>query len=205
MTERSRERQRLCDLVSEQALALPLYIYGPSGCGKSAVVRSVLDEVGVPTAYVDCLAQSTAQTLFESALNQLAGHRPSSTNGYSNWAICDSVGAFIAGLRQLVSVLGRVCLVFDKAERLSARGELLQTLVELPELVNAAAAITATADEDGRLAGGVLPIFVGETLWANFQRVCEGDPCVVPFRFQVRAARRGAGRWGDGWLCAGRQ
>ena len=28
-------------------------------------------------------------------------------------------------------------------------------------------------------AGAVLPIFVGESLWADFQRLCEGDPRVL--------------------------
>lgn len=185
---REREVTRLCELLGDPDLALPLYIHGPSGCGKSSVLRDVLDALNLPYAHINCIASSTSQGLFDSTLNQLANHRPSSTNGYSSWASCDSVTAFVAGLRRLIAVLGRVCIVFDKAERLSGQGShLLQTLIELPSLCAAAAAAADTGaglcDAGKSTVGGVLPIFVGETLWGDFQRFCEGDPRVVHFRF----------------------
>ena len=184
---RETECSRVTELLAEPLLALPLYIHGPSGCGKSAVLRAALEHLKIPTAYVDCVACPTAQALFDSALNQLAGHRPSSSNGYASWAPpCDSIGAFVAGLRRLVEARGRVCLVFDKAERLAGRsGGLLKTLIELPNLLAAAAAAAAAAGglECESVAGQVLPVFVGEALWGDFQRHCEGDPRVVHVRF----------------------
>ena len=182
--DRAKEVTRLYQTIGEPGLALPLYIHGPSGCGKSAVLRAVIKTLEVPTAYLDCVASPTAQALFESALNQLANHRPSSQNGYTAWSSCDSVGAFVVGLKQIVKTRGRVCIVFDKAERLASRGggTLLHTILELPSLF--AAASTAEegdeddeeSDDDGddediaNARGSVLPIFVGETLWVDFQR-----------------------------------
>ena len=138
---RSRECERLFSLLGEPGIAIPLYLYGPSGCGKSAVLSGVLEALEIRTAFVDCVTHPTPQSIFESALNQLAGHRPQASNGYSCWSSCDSPAAFVAGLRQLVAVRKRVCLVFDKAERLSARGGgLMQVLIALPSLCAAAAA-----------------------------------------------------------------
>ena len=151
---------------------------GPSGCGKSAVLRATLETLKVPTAYLDCVAMSSAEQLFNNALNQLAGPPAEVQNGFSSWAVCDSVGAFVLGLRHIVQEKGRVVLVFDKAERLAARGAsqtLLNTLLELPSLF-AAAGIPGAA-------GAVLPVFVGESLWPNFQRLCEGDSRLIHFRF----------------------
>ena len=175
---REKECSRLYELLGDASLALPLYVHGPSGCGKSAVLRATLETLKVPTAYLDCVAMSSAEQLFNNALNQLAGHRPSVQNGFSSWAVCDSVGAFVLGLRHIVQEKGRVVLVFDKAERLAARGAsqtLLNTLLELPSLF-AAAGIPGAA-------GAVLPVFVGESLWPNFQRLCEGDSRLIHFRF----------------------
>ena len=91
---REKECARLHELLAEPGLALPLYIHGPSGCGKSAVLRKALAHLKIPTAFVDCIVTPTPQALFQSALNQLAGHRPSTANGYTSWAPCDSVGGF---------------------------------------------------------------------------------------------------------------
>ena len=88
--------------MGDPAIALPLYVHGPSGCGKSAVVRSVLQTLGAPAAYLDCISMPTPQALFDAALNQLAGWRPSSANGYTSWATCDSVAGFIAAVHKLV-------------------------------------------------------------------------------------------------------
>ena len=183
---RSRECERLFSLLGEPGIAIPLYLYGPSGCGKSAVLSGVLEALEIRTAFVDCVTHPTPQSIFESALNQLAGHRPQASNGYSCWSSCDSPAAFVAGLRQLVAVRKRVCLVFDKAERLSARGGgLMQVLIALPSLCAAAAAasVAAGAAEDHTAAGAVLPVFVGEALWADFQHACDGEPRVLQFRF----------------------
>lgn len=67
-------------------------------------------------------------------LNQLANHTPSVANGYANWSPCDTLAEFIAGLKQLASFRGRICLVFDKAERLAQHGHMLHTLLALPAL-----------------------------------------------------------------------
>ena len=42
---------------------------------------------------------STPRALYESALNQLHGHRLSASNGYANWATCEREAAFAAALR----------------------------------------------------------------------------------------------------------
>lgn len=192
---RERECTRLHELLGEPGLAIPLYIHGPSGSGKTVVLRAVLDALGVRTAYLDCISQPTQQGLFESALNQLADHRPQASNGYSSWSTCDSPVAFVAGLRQILAVHRRVCLVFDKAERLAkCDGGLLQTLISLPSLcaASAAALVAAGGAYDCTGAGAVLPIFVGEALWPhptftelppNFQMAYDGDPRILPVRF----------------------
>ena len=99
------------------------------------LLRKALAHLKIPTAFIDCIVTPTPQALFQSALNQLAGHRPSTANGYTSWAPCDSVGGFAAGLLQIVAQRGRICMVFDNAERLAARngGTLLRTLIELPK------------------------------------------------------------------------
>ena len=76
---------------------------------------------------------------------------------------------------------GRVVLVFDKAERLAARGashDLLRALIELPSL------FSATCGGGAAAAGAVQPIFVGESLWPDFHRIGEGDCRVLHFRFE---------------------
>ena len=103
---RSRECERLFSLLGEPGLAIPLYLYGPSGCGKSAVLSGVLEALEIRTALIDCVTHPTPQSIFESALNQLAGHRPQASNGYSCWSSCDSPAAFVAGLRQLTACAG---------------------------------------------------------------------------------------------------
>ena len=183
---REKECARLLDLLGDPALALPLYLHGPSGCGKSAVLRATLEALCVPVAYLDCITMPTAQSLFDSCLNQLVGHTPSAANGYTSWAPCDSVGAFVEGLRRIVKVKRQVVIVLDKAERLAARGanrDLLLSLIELPNLFAAAAAAHGHGSFSGSAAGAVQLVFVGETLWPDFQRLCEGDPRVVHFRF----------------------
>ena len=189
---RENEISKLNALLGEPGLALPLYIHGPSGCGKSALLRGVVEVLELRTAYLDCITHPTPQSIFEAALNQLANHRPQASNGYSNWSSCDdSPAAFIAGLRHLVEVRRkaqlpeqRLCLVFDKAERLAQRRDLLQTLIALPSLFQAAAAglVASGAAENAMDAGAVLPIFVGESLWPDFQLHCDGAPRVLQFR-----------------------
>ena len=62
------------------------------------------------------------------------------------------------GVREVAQERGRVCLVFDRAERLQPQEKLLSTLLTLPTLVSL-----------GRAGGRsyVLPIFVAEALWAG--------------------------------------
>ena len=64
----------------------------------------------------------------------------------------------LSGVREVAQERGRVCLVFDRAERLQPQEKLLSTLLTLPTLVSL-----------GRAGGRsyVLPIFVAEALWAG--------------------------------------
>lgn len=119
---------------TQSEVCLPLLLHGPSGSGKTLVLRDVLEQLKVPTAHIDCVISPGERSIYESALNQLASHIPCAGNNYTNWSHCDTLAVFVAGLRQLALVHGRVCIVFDRAERLTQRGSLLQTILALPTL-----------------------------------------------------------------------
>ena len=137
---------------------MPLFVYGPTGGGKSGVLSDVLASLDVPRAIVDCVACATPRALYETCLNQLHDHRPCEANNYSSWCSCENPAQFVQGVREVAQERGRVCLVFDRAERLQPQEKLLSTLLSLPTLVSL-----------GRAGGRsyVLPIFVAEALWAG--------------------------------------
>ena len=109
---REDEVARLFRLLRDEELAPgSLFVHGPSGGGKSGIVKDVLAALAVPHAVVDCVGCSTPRALYESALNQLHGHRLSASNGYANWATCEREAAFAAALRDVLAARGRVCLV----------------------------------------------------------------------------------------------
>ena len=138
--------------------SLPLFVYGPTGGGKSGVLSDVLASLDVPRAIVDCVACATPRALYETCLNQLHDHRPCEANNYSSWCSCENPAQFVQGVRDVAQERGRVCLVFDRAERLQQQEKLLSTLLTLPTLVSLGQA---------EVSSYVLPVFVAEALWAG--------------------------------------
>ena len=116
--------------------SLPLFVYGPTGGGKSGVLSDVLASLDVPRAIVDCVACATPRALYETCLNQLHEHQPCEANHYSSWCVCENPAQFVQGVRDVAQERGRVCLVFDRAERLQQQEKLLSTLLTLPTLVS---------------------------------------------------------------------
>ena len=165
---REDEVARLFRLLRDEELAPgSLFVHGPSGGGKSGIVKDVLAALAVPHAVVDCVGCSTPRALYESALNQLHGHRLSASNGYANWATCEREAAFAAALRDVLAARGRVCLVLENAEQLAEREQLRSTLLALPNLCR-----------DHR----AVPLFVAEALWHDFH-LSSGFANVVPVSF----------------------
>ena len=137
---------------------MPLFVYGPTGGGKSGVLSDVLASLDVPRAIVDCVACATPRALYETCLNQLHDHRPCEANNYSSWCSCENPAQFVQGVRDVAQERGRVCLVFDRAERLQQQEKLLSTLLTLPTLVSLG---------QSEVSSYVLPVFVAEALWAG--------------------------------------
>ena len=100
-----------------------------AGGGKSGVLSDVLASLDVPRAIVDCVACATPRALYETCLNQLHDHRPCEANNYSSWCSCENPAQFVQGVREVAQERGRVCLVFDRAERLQPQEKLLSTLL----------------------------------------------------------------------------
>ena len=149
---REDEVARLFRLLRDEELAPgSLFVHGPSGGGKSGIVKDVLAALAVPHAIVDCVGCSTPRALYESALNQLHGHRLSASNGYANWATCEREAAFAAALRDVLAARG-VCLVLENAEQLAEREHALD------------AARPPSMCRDHR----IVPLFVAEARWHDF-------------------------------------
>ena len=145
-------------LCAQPERSMPLFVYGPTGGGKSGVLSDVLASLDVPRAIVDCVACATPRALYETCLNQLHDHRPCEANNYSSWCSCENPAQFVQGVRDVAQERGRVCLVFDRAERLQQQEKLLSTLLTLPTLVSLGQA---------EVSSYVLPVFVAEALWAG--------------------------------------
>ncbi|KAJ2689121.1 hypothetical protein GGH99_002889 [Coemansia sp. RSA 1285] len=125
-----------------------IFVYGPAATGKSSVVRELFELYnpdGQQYALVNCIECFTPRLLFERTLNSWAGHKPSPSNRYANYARCENLVDFVNCIRDLLVVAdgGRRAndthyMVIDQAERLRDRGPMLLTsLLRLSELTGA--------------------------------------------------------------------
>jgi len=132
---REHQCQQIYELLDEEELCLPLLVHGPCGGGKSSIVRSIVEHFQIPTAYIDCVASPSDRSIYESILNQLAQHTPSTSSNFMNWSQCSTPATFIASMRQIARARrGRLCIILDKAERLGRNVAWLQTLLSVSVL-----------------------------------------------------------------------
>eukprot|EP00249_Psilotum_nudum_P013872 c24559_g1_i1 orf=5-1312(+) len=88
-------RQLLCLLGEPHECARPLLVYGGASTGKTSVVMEVFKQLRRPFAYVSCRSCHNPRILFESLLNQLAGHGRTADNNYCSVKKCDKLLEFV--------------------------------------------------------------------------------------------------------------
>eukprot|EP00897_Mesotaenium_endlicherianum_P003010 jgi/Mesen1/2737/ME000169S01907 len=100
---RALQIEELMELLGQPQDAIPpLLVFGISGVGKTAVVRAALRLLRAPHAYVSCRTNPTPRLLFETALNQLAGHVRSPADDYGAYRRCDRLADFVGFLPNAV-------------------------------------------------------------------------------------------------------
>ena len=129
---REKQLSQLSALLSGKA-AMPecVVVRGVAGTGKTLCLRWLLDNHGVPHAFLDCVESYQPRLLFQSALRQLGG--PAGR--------CDTVSDFVRELGAVVGT-GRAVLVLESGERLREDSALLAILTRLQEATGAQVRIT---------------------------------------------------------------
>jgi origin recognition complex subunit 5 len=116
-----------------------LFIYGNSGMGKTVVVRTVINAMKIPHAYIDCREFFTMRALLESIMDGFSGHTLLADNSYASIEQVDNVAVFVRKFKTLLCSEKfsnqTVCIVFDNAQKLgSFEANLLPALSRLHEL-----------------------------------------------------------------------
>ncbi|RKP07727.1 AAA ATPase domain-containing protein, partial [Thamnocephalis sphaerospora] len=177
---RQRELGQLHNLLGKPGSPLPpaIFVSGHSATGKTTVVRAFLEHLPRRRwAYVNCVDRFAPRLLFEDALNQFAGMRPTFRNGVCrNYARCDTEADFVLKLRELLEGAGhclafdddRHILVVDRAERLrDMSASLLPSLLRLGELTER----------------NICVVLISSVIWEKFRtRTGSLEPIKVRFR-----------------------
>ncbi|XP_041109987.1 origin recognition complex subunit 5 [Polyodon spathula] len=132
-----------------------VFIYGHAATGKSLVTQTLLRELQLPHALLNCVECFTSRLLFEHILNQLYAHSPSPDNEFSSHTRCDSFNDFIRLYRQLADLHQQdTTYIVTEAEALrDMDANLLSGFLRLQELVG----------------GNVTVIFLSEIVWEKFR------------------------------------
>lgn len=118
----------------ESGLPQSIFIYGASGTGKTKVVSSLIRHSIQNAIIVNCNECFSSKILFETILNGVFDHKPSSDNQYSPYAKCNSARDFFDALEQCNASESYV-IVIDAAEMLSKmEHNILPIFLRLQEL-----------------------------------------------------------------------
>lgn len=78
-----------------------LFIHGDTATGKSIILSSCLELGKFKHATINCLEGYSMKIIYESIINQLAGHDMTEENSYQPYAKCSSFLDFVLGLQKL--------------------------------------------------------------------------------------------------------
>jgi origin recognition complex subunit 5 len=131
------------ELTAARVAAGTFFVHGPPSAGKTAVVRELLEALGLRHAYVSAAEVSRPRQLFAPVLAQLRGAKRRRADGFAPpGARCDSAADFLAALPGAAAAAaaaapgGAAWVVLDRAERL-AGGELLAALLRARDATGA--------------------------------------------------------------------
>jgi len=123
----------------DQFTCQSLFLYGQPSTGKTCVIRSILNYLKAPAAYVNCVECYTNNLVYQLVLNQISGEGPSADNNYTNYVNCDNMNDFVRHFKTIVTENEysdqTVYIVLDNVERLlSTDTHILATFLRLQEL-----------------------------------------------------------------------
>lgn len=118
----------------ERGLPQSIFIYGASGTGKTKVLTSLIRHTIDNAIVVNCNECFSSKILFETILNGIFNHKPSSENQYTPYAKCNSARDFFDSLEQCDPSESYV-IVIDAAEMLwKMEHNILPIFLRLQEL-----------------------------------------------------------------------
>lgn len=121
-------------LSDDTGLPQSLFIYGASGTGKTKVITSLVRHSIQNAIIVNCNECFSSKILFETVLNGIFDHKPSSVNQYSPYAKCSNARDFFDALEQCDPSNSYV-IVIDAAEMLmKMEPNILPIFLRLQEL-----------------------------------------------------------------------
>lgn len=134
-TDRHELLNQILSYVSdESSLPQSLFIYGASGTGKTKVIPPLIQHTVPDTIVVNCNECFSSKILFETILNGVFHHTPSSDNQYSSYATCSNARDFFDALEHCTPSNSYV-IVIDAAEMLAKmESNILPIFLRLQEL-----------------------------------------------------------------------
>lgn len=118
---RERQLDQLCNFFGSKDEPYPscIYAHGGTSTGKTALVKALLETLGINHAFVNLVECYTSKILFETILNKLTGFKVDPAKGQP-FAKCDNMMDFVSCLLRFSeerSLNGSV-VVLDKSEQL---------------------------------------------------------------------------------------
>lgn len=121
-------------LVDGKGLPQSIFIYGASGTGKTKIISSLLRQTVQNAIIVNCNECFTSKILFETILNGVFNHKPSSENKFSPYAKCNNARDFLDAL-EVCDPTDSYVLMIDGAEMLmKMEHNILPMFLRLQEL-----------------------------------------------------------------------
>lgn len=126
---------RILNYVSDESgLPQSIFIYGASGTGKTKIITSLIRQSIQNAIIVNCNECFSSKILFETILNGVFNHKPSSANQYSAYAKCSNARDFFDALEQCDPSNSYVIMI-DAAEMLmKMEDNILPIFLRLQEL-----------------------------------------------------------------------
>lgn len=127
--------ERIRNYVSDESgLPQSIFIYGASGTGKTKIISSLIRQSIENAIIVNCNECFSSKILFETILNGVFNHKPSSANQYSPYAKCNNARDFFDALEQCDPSHSYVIMI-DAAEMLmKMEHNILPIFLRLQEL-----------------------------------------------------------------------
>lgn len=118
----------------ESGLPQSIFVYGASGTGKTKIISSLIRQCIENAIIVNCNECFSSKILFETILNGVFNHKPSSANQYSPYAKCNNARDFFDALEECDPSNSYV-VVIDAAEMLmKMEHNILPIFLRLQEL-----------------------------------------------------------------------